>query len=635
MSVQTTERREYAFQAEIKQLLHLLSHSLYQSRDVAVRELVSNASDSLDKMRYLALTSGSAADSGPLEIVIEANEADGTLVIRDDGVGMTRADLEKNLGVIAHSGSGEFVKRLAEGARDGSGASLIGQFGVGFYSAFMIADRVEVKTRAHDDQEAWVWESHGEGAYTIAPLDEPIGRGARVILHLKPDAREYARPDKIREIVRRCSSFIPFPIRLGDGGEILNDQKPIWVEPKNQVTEEQYAKFYQHLTHRVGDSPLWHAHLAADSPIQFRAVLYGPRLNLESMGFARPEEGLHLCAKRVLVQADCRDLLPDYLRFVLGLVDSEDLPLNVSRETLQDDGVVRKIRTSLVKGVLDRLDRLAEDEPEAFKEFNEQFGNVLKEGLIMDPINRERIARLARFASTREVDPDALVSLDQYLDRVVEGQDRVYYLGGDDRAALGKSPHLDIFRKRGIEVLLLTERIDEFATTALASYKGKRLTPVDSDDPGLPGAAPGENAADQKPSGGHRGFNRVLELFRDALKDRVADVRESRRLVDNPCCLVSVPGAMSAHMGRILKTAGKPFHESARVLEVNPNAPLIERLGGLSANPDHDDFIRRCALQLWANTLVLEGVTPEPEAMVDRVTRLLEEVAEKRSPLIL
>ncbi len=631
MSTQTAERREYSFQAEIKQLLHLLSHSLYQSRDIAFRELISNASDSLDKMRYLALTSETPSDAGPLEIVIEGNEAEGTLVIRDNGVGMTAIELEKNLGSIAHSGSGEFAKRLAEGARDGSGMSLIGQFGVGFYSAFMLADRVQVKSRGRDEQQAWEWESTGEGAYTIAPLEETIERGAQVILHLKPEAREYAAPARIREIVRRYSSFIPFPIRLGEGGEILNDQKPIWVEPKSQVTEEQYSKFYQHLTHRMNDQPLWHAHLAADSPIQFRAVLYGPRTNLESMGFARMDQGLHLCAKRVLVQADCHDLLPDYLRFVEGLVDSEDLPLNVSRETLQDNRIVAKIKTALVKGVLDRLDRLAEDDADGFKHFNEQFGQVLKEGMIMDLANRERIARLARFGSSREQDPESLVSFDQYLDRMVAGQERIYYLSGDDQAALRKSPHLEIFNKRGIEVLLLTERIDEFAVTAMASYKGKRLTPIESDDLGLPE----DSSTDSRETSTPTGFARVLDLFREALKDRVADVRESRRLVDNPCCLVSTQGAMSPHMQRVLKNAGKPFYESARVLEVNPRSPLIERLGRLSANPEHDDFIRESALQLWANALILEGVMPDPEAMVDRVSRLLEEVAQKRSPLIL
>jgi molecular chaperone HtpG len=326
-----TERQEYTFQAEIKQLLHLLSHSLYQSREIAVRELISNASDALDKMRYWSLTDESQRDAGPLEIVIEGREADRELVIRDTGVGMTHDELVRNLGTIAHSGSVEFLKAMTAGARAPSEVSLIGQFGVGFYSAFMIADRVRVRTRSYREDSGWEWESEGAGSFTISPVDGPLPRGTEVILHLKEDAQEFAAAWRIREIVRRFSSFIPHPIRLGEGGEVLNDQKPIWVEPKSQVTREQYTRFYQHLTHHPDETPLWHVHLAADSPIQFRAVVYCPPTNLERLGFARLEHGLNLCAKRVLVQAECRELVREFLRFLRGLVVSEDVPLTVSR----------------------------------------------------------------------------------------------------------------------------------------------------------------------------------------------------------------------------------------------------------------------------------------------------------------
>ena len=353
--------RNIAFQAEIKQVLHLLSHSLYQSREIALRELISNASDALDKMRYISLTDEAQRDAGPLEIVVEGREADQQLVIRDTGIGMTHDELVTNLGTIAHSGSGEFLKALAsaKSEKEKSEISLIGQFGVGFYAAFMIADRVRVRTRGYAEESGWEWESEGTGTFTITPVDEKLPRGTEVILHLKEDAKDFTSPWRIKEIVRRYSSFVPYPIRLGADGEVINDQKPIWVEPKSQVTEEQYIRFYQHLTHHPEEKPLWHLHMAADSPIQFRAIVYCPPTNLENLGFARLEHGLNLCAKRVLVQSDCKELLPEYLRFLRGLVDSEDLPLNVSRETLQDNSVIRKIRTSLVKGVLDRLDRLA------------------------------------------------------------------------------------------------------------------------------------------------------------------------------------------------------------------------------------------------------------------------------------
>jgi molecular chaperone HtpG len=633
------DRQEFTFQAEIKQVLHLLSHSLYQSREIALRELISNASDALDKMRYLSLTDDAQRDSGPLEIVVEGREAEQQLIIRDSGIGMTHDELVANLGTIAHSGSGEFLKALASAKSDKEKTelSLIGQFGVGFYAAFMIADRVRVRTRGYAEESGWEWESEGTGTFTITPVDEKLPRGTEVILHLKEDAKDFVSPWRIKEIVRRYSSFVPYPIRLGSDGEVINDQKPIWVEPKNQVTDEQYLRFYQHLTHHPEEKPLWHLHMAADSPIQFRAIVYCPPTNLENLGFARLEHGLNLCAKRVLVQSDCKELLPEYLRFLRGLVDSEDLPLNVSRETLQDNSVVRKIRTSLVKGVLDRLDRLAQDDADQFKIFYDQFGRTLKEGLVVDPANKERIAKLLRFVSSRSDDPSVRVSFDEYLARMPEGQSHIYYLGGNDLSSLAKSPNLEIFRRKGLEVLFLTDPIDEFALNSLHSYQGKTLTSIDSADLDLPDTGP-TTEPDQTSSDSlakESGFNRVLELFRTALGNRVSEVRESKRLTDSPCCLVNADAGMSTQMQRLLKMANKDFTESARILEINPSSPLVRRLCRLSANDQHDDFIKTCALQLWTNAMILDGLTPEPEDMVARVQSFMTEAAEKRSPLII
>ncbi len=631
-----TESQEYKFQAEIKQLLHLLSHSLYQSREIAVRELISNASDALDKMRYVTLTDESQRDAGPLEVVIEGREADHQLIIRDTGIGMTHDELVTNLGTIAHSGSVEFLKAAATNAPAKSEMSLIGQFGVGFYAAFMIADRVRVRTRSYTEESGWEWESEGTGSFTVTPADSPLPRGTEVILHLKEDAKEFASKWRIQDIVRRFSSFVPHPIRLGEGGEILNDQKPIWVEPKSQVTDEQYARFYQHLTHHPDETPLWHLHMAADSPIQFRAIVYCPPTNLERMGFTRLEHGLSLCAKRVLVQSECRELVPDYLRFLRGLVDSEDLPLNVSRETLQDNSVIRRIRTSLIKAVLDRLDNLSQEKPDAFKTFYDQFGAMLKEGLVVDPMNKERIAKLLRFASSRGEGPSSVVSLEEYIARMPEGQKRIYYLGGPDYASVAKSPNLEIFRRRGLEVLYLTDPIDEFAITSLQSYQGKEVTSIDSADLDLPesGETPSEPTAEETKAK-ESGFPRVLDLFRAALGNRVKEVRESKRLIDSPCCLVNAEGGLSTQMQRMLKMANKEFPATARILEINPSAPLIRRLCNLSANEQHEAFIKQCALQLWTNALILEGVTPDPEDLVARVQSFMAEAAEKRSPLIL
>jgi molecular chaperone HtpG len=642
------DRQEYTFQAEIKQLLHLLSHSLYQSREIAVRELISNASDALDKMRYVTLTDETQRDSGPLEIVIEGREADHQLIIRDTGIGMTHDELVKHLGTIAHSGSVEFLKAMAANnqvqGQSKSDVSLIGQFGVGFYAAFMIADRVRVRSRSYREDSGWEWESEGTGNFTVSPVEGTLPRGTEVILHLKEDAKDFTATWRIKDIVKRFSSFVPHPIRLGESGEVLNDQKPIWVEPKSQVTEEQYTRFYQHLTHHPEETPLWHLHLAADSPIQFRAIVYCPPTNPERLGYTRLEHGLHLCAKRVLVQSECRELVPEYLRFLHGLVDSEDLPLNVSRETLQDNSVIRRIRSSIVKSVLDRLDNLSKDQPDTFKTFYGQFGSMLKEGLVVGGIefanfqeNRERIARLLRFASSRSEDPSAMVSFDEYIARMPEGQKNIYYLGGPDFASVAKSPNLEIFRRRGLEVLYLTDPIDEFAITSLRIYQGKELTSIDSADLDLPEvaqAAEGEPKAEESRAK-ESGYARVLDLFRAALGTRIKEVRESKRLIDSPCCLVNAEGGLSTQMQRMLKMANKEFPETARILEVNPSAPLIRRLCNLSANSEHDAFIKQCALQLWSNAMILEGVTPDPEDLIARVQSFMAEAAEKRSPLIL
>jgi molecular chaperone HtpG len=502
----------------------------------------------------------------------------------------------------------------------------------------MIADRVQVRSRSYREQTGWQWESKGTGSFSVSAADSPLPRGTEIVLHLKEDAKDFATPGRIKDIVRRYSSFVPYPIRLGSA-EVINDQKPIWVEPRNQVTDEQYTRFYQHLTHHTEETPLWHLHLAVDSPIQFRAILYCPPTNLERYGFARLEHGVNLCAKRVLVQSDCRELLPEYLRFLRGLVDSEDLPLNVSRETLQDNTVIRRIRMSLLKGVFDRLEKLATDNPDDYKKFYAQFGQMLKEGTIVDPANRERIAKLLRFTSTCADDADAKVSLDDYVGRMPEGQKRIYYLGGPDLATIKKNPNLEIFKRRNLEVLYLHEPIDEFVMNALGAYQEKMLTSIDSDDLELPESAKeteGIKTADEAESkGAESGFSRVLDLFRDALGHRVREVRESNRLTDSPCCLVSAEGGMSTQMQRLMKLANKDFHESARILEVNPRSALIRRLCRLTANPQHEAFIKQCGLQLWSNALILEGVTPEAEDLVARMQSFMDEAAEKRSPLIL
>jgi molecular chaperone HtpG len=624
-------QQEYSFQAEIKQLLHLLSHSLYQSREIALRELVSNASDALDKMRYIALTDESRRDTGALEIDVEARKDDRQLIVRDNGIGMTREELVENLGTIAHSGSLDFLKGVAAGAKGDQPVSLIGQFGVGFYAAFMIADNVRVRTRSYKEEAGgWEWSSDGSGTFTVTAAHD-LPRGTEVILHLKEDAQEFTDEWRIKGALRKYSSFVPHPIKVA--GQVVNDQKPIWVEPKSQVTEEQYTQFYQHLTHHAEEKPLWHLHLAADSPIQFRALLYCPPSNVELLGFGRSEHGLNLCVKRIFVQHDCRELVPEYLRFLYGLVDSEDLPLNISRETLQDNTIIRRIRNTLVKGVLDRLQQMAEEKPDEYLAFYRQFGMFLKEGVATDAANRERLAKLLRFASTHVEGTEAVTSLDEYVKRMPSDQKRVYYLGGPDLATLRKSPNLEIFRRRGLEVLFLSDPIDEFVMSSLHTFDSKPLTSIDSAELELPETA--VETSEKSEEATTSGFGRVLELFRKALGDRVQEVRESKRLTDSPCCLVNPEGGLSSQMQRLLKMTNRDFTEAKRIFEVNPKAPLIKRLAQLSANRDHDGFIEQCGLQLYSNTQALEGLISEPEALVARIQGFMEEAAEKRSPLVL
>ena len=629
MSNTTSNRQQFNFQAEIKQLLQLLSHSLYQSRDIAIRELVSNASDALDKMRFVAMTDDSQRDSGSLEIVVEGRPEARELVIRDNGIGMSHDELVTNLGTIAHSGSMEFLKNVASGGK--ADVSLIGQFGVGFYSAFMLAESVRVRSRSYREASGWEWESDGSGTFSVSEA-EGLPRGTEIVLYLKEDAKEYAEEYKIKSVLKTYSGFVPHPIKVGD--QVVNDQKPIWVEPKGQVTEEQHARFYQYLTHRTDESPLWHLHMSVDSPIQFRAILYCPRTNIEKLGFGRLEHGLNLCAKRILVQGDCRDLLPEYLRFLHGLVDSEDLPLNVSRETLQDNSVIRKIRNVLTKGVLDKLTAMAEEKPDDYLEFYKQFGQTLKEGIAVDPMNRDRVAKLLRFASSRSEDGSTLTGLDEYIKRAPADSKAIYFLGGPDLASIRKSPNLEIFRKRDLDVLLLTDPIDEFVMTSLHQYDGKTLTSIDASDLELPGleVEKSAEAEDQAASGG---FARVLDLFRSALGSRVESVRASKRLTDSPCCLVNADGGLSLQMQRLLKQNNREFPVSRRILEVNPDAPLIQRLAQLSGNEENEPFIRLCAQQLWANTMILEGETAEPEELVARVQSLMEQAAQAKSSIIL
>lgn len=634
-----SDKQEFTFQAEVKQLLHILSHSLYQNREIALRELISNASDALNKLRHIQLSDERYRDSAPLEITLEPNKEAGLLVISDNGIGLTHDELVENLGTIAHSGSKEFFKSIVSSEKSEAASpdlSLIGQFGVGFYSSFLLADKVEVVTRSYREEQGWRWESDGTGRFSIAPAEGDVPRGAQIRLHLKPEMDEFLEPHRLKSIVRKYSTFVPHPIKLED--ETLNDQKPIWVEPRNQVTDEQHAGFYQWLTHRSEEKPLWHLHFSTDSPIQFHAILYCPQSNFELLGFGQIEHGLNLCAKRVLVEESCGDLLPEYLRFLYGVVDSADLPLNVSRETLQDHELIPKLKRVLTKKVLDHLATLAGENAEVYQTFYKQFGPIVRTGLGQDFENRERIAKLMRFHSTHTAasgiakDDFPKVSLDDYLGRAPEGQTQIFYLSGPDLAALNRHPHLEALRKRNLEVLFLNDPVDEFALVQLRQYSGKDLISIDSAEVKLPESSAAAIETPPKPA--PQRFTRVLELFRGALDGKVTDVRESSRLTDSPCCVVNSHGRMSNQLQKVLNQSMQSFEAPARILEVNPHAALVERLCELSANSENDEFIRDCGRQLFADALIIDGIIQDAEDVTTRSLRFMEELSRSRTSIV-
>lgn len=627
-------KEQYTFQAEISRLLHLLSESLYQNKEITIRELVSNASDACDKLRHVSLTD-SSIDASDLQITIEPNAEDKVLTIRDNGIGMTHDELMKNLGTIAHSGSLEFLQNLKE-SDNKEDVSLIGQFGVGFYSSFMLSERVEVRTRSFTEDNGWIWESTGDGMFTITEPEAALPRGTEIRLHLKKGLEEYTEETRLKHILKKYSTFVPHPIKLGE--KHVNNQTPIWVEPKSTVTDEQYEAFYEYLTTFPGQKPLWHLHLTADSPFQFHSILYCPDANFEKMGFGRMEQGLHLCARRILVQNDNKDLLPDYLRFLRGIVDSEDLPLNVSREALQDNTIFNKMKKVITKKVLDYLDSFATDDPLTYKKFYDEFGAVLREGVNEEWDNKDRVAKLLRFKSTDKSAENGFVSLAGYCERASEDQKQIYFATGTDETSIMRDPNLEIFRERKLEVLLLTDPVDEYILSNLRSFEDRDLVSIDSGDLKLPGQKDDdeseEKAEDKKEDADvPTSFDTVLTTIKEALGDQVADVRRSERLTESACCLVNDKGAQSTTMQKVLQLQMPDFAMSKMILEINPKATLITRLCELSVNPDNAEFIKTCGQQLYANAMISAGLAPNPQETSNRVQDFMLQLAQQRSSI--
>ena len=523
-----TEQTTHEFQAETKKLLDIVINSLYTERDIFIRELISNSSDALEKMRHESLTKDDVFDAHvPLEVTIDLDEEKHTITISDTGIGMTRAELETNLGTIAHSGSGNFVAELAEAAR--KDVSLIGQFGVGFYAAFMAGSKVTVQSRSWDGSEGNEWVSEGAGSYTIAEASG-LHRGTKIIIDLKDDAHDYAQKWKVESIIKQYSTFVPFPIKLE--GDTVNTVQAIWTRSKNEITDEEYTDFYKFVSN-ASDDPRYRLHFSVDAPLAINAVLFVPQENFESMGFGRVDPGVNLYCQRILIDQHSENILPEWLRFLKGVVDSEDLPLNISRQALQDNALVMKLRKVITKRFLKFLAEEAKRDSDSYLDFWNTFGIYIKEGVTSDYEFQKELAQLVRFESSRSEDGKP-TSLADYVERMGEGQEEIYYINGPNRSAIEAGPYVEMFNKKEIEILYTMEPIDDFALSHLGEFDGKKLVSADRADLDL--SKSGETGADEDKDDqlSDEAGNDLTTWLKKTLADKVADVIESKRLVDSP-----------------------------------------------------------------------------------------------------
>ena len=611
----TATPQSFEFQAEIKQLLDIVIHSLYTEKEIFVRELVSNASDALEKQRHLSLTEKAIFDDKlELEINITTDDKAKTFTIQDFGIGMTQAELVENLGTIAHSGSKAFVKALGEG--DQKAAGLIGQFGVGFYSAFMVAKSVRVYTHSWRESEpGLLWSSDGAGSYAI---EESPGerRGTKVVVELKDECAEFSQDWRVREIIEKYSAFVSFPINLN--GKRINTVQALWLRGKNEIKDEEYDEFYKFQAHD-SEKPRLRLHFSADAPLSINALLFVPKDNTEKMGLSRLEPAVALYCRKVLIDARPKDLLPEWLRFLKGVVDSEDLPLNISRETMQDRSLVEKLNRVITKRFIKFLDEESRDRPESYGEFYKEFGVFLKEGAALDFANKDAITKLLRFESSL-TEKGKTTSLADYVSRMGPDQKDIYYLVGPSRDSIEAGPYIEGFRARNIEVLFCYETVDEYVMNNVREFDGKKLTAADhadvklSEQPKAEGSLPEDEV------------KALVGWLKESLGERVSEVRASDRLVDSPALALNADKFSSPHMRRIMKAMNKDGEQSPlRVnLEINPYNAVIKRLAGLRV--EAPEKAKLVAEQILDNALISAGLLEDASGMVKRLYKILESV---------
>jgi molecular chaperone HtpG len=630
---ETQKTEKFEFQAEVREVLNLMIHSLYSNREIFLRELVSNASDACDKLRFIALQDASLmGGDAELKIEVDIDEEAGEITIRDNGIGMSREDVVENIGTIARSGTRKFLESAS--GKEEFDSNLIGQFGVGFYSSFIVADKVTLKTRAagSDSAEGVCWESDGTGEYTLSQLDIPH-QGTEVTLHMREEAKEFLTPWSLRSLIQKYSDHIGFPIYMKSQPlpqdddadtpapepewEAVNQSSALWTLNKSEISGDEYQSFYKHVSHDFEDALSW-AHNHVEGAQNYTSLLYIPSKAPMDMMMQRDERhGLRLYVKRVFIMDAAEQLLPHYLRFMRGVVDSDDLPLNVSRELLQENELVGKIRSAVVRRSLDLIKRLADKDLEKFNKFWDEFGNVLKEGLAEDMANKDKIAKLLRFSSTADAAKEQRVSLEDYVSRMQEGQDVIWYVTAENRKSAENSPHLEIFRKKGVEVLLMSDRIDEWVMGYFNEFDGKKLRSIAKGDVDLGSEEDKKQEEEDKKDSDK---DPILARLSEALTESVKEVRASQRLTDSASCLVLSEQELAMHMRRMLEQAGQELPDSKPVLEVNLDHQLLKQVSGIDSDEDFKDW----ATLLYEQAVLAEGGQLEdPAGFVQRVNRLM------------
>ena len=614
---------QHTFQAETQQLLNILIHSLYTEKEIFLRELISNASDALNRLQFEMLTNDAVQDAqAELEIHIEVDEEANTLTISDSGIGMNRDEIVAGLGTIAKSGAKAFIEAMQD--KPESAADIIGQFGVGFYSAFMVAKQVDVISRSYrPEDEAVEWSATGGASYTLEAAEKDV-RGTAVVLHLKDDEKEFTREFRIKDIIRRHSDYVAFPIRVGDDEEPTNKQQAIWRRSPSEIEDEEYDSFYKMLTMDFAGAK-HHIHMRADVPMQFYALLYLPGSAEQNMFSPRNEPGLKLYARKVLIEEYNRELLPEYLSFVGGVVDSEDLPLSVSRESIQATRVMASLKKTVTRRVLSELKRMAKNDRDKYLSVFQEFGAFLKQGLVIESEDRSDLEPLLFFQTTRDDDPSKFYSLDEVVERMSGNQDDIYYIIADDYGSGARSPHLDAFRQRGIEVLYFTHPVDAMLPMGLTDFKGHKLVSVDSAELDLDevGQVDDEAATPEAPLETDS-FAALQERVKARLGERVSDVRQSRTLVGSPARLVSEDDSGSRYMYRINRLLDKEYQLPVKALELNPRHPLMHNLSGLISKNGDAGLIDAVVEQVFETALLQDGIHPDPSSMAARLTLLMQ-----------